>query len=109
MDTVTALQPATSTSPATVIATVKAAVSAEAARNPGDNAKASDANPAPAISLQQLRRMKLDVRFDNDSHDVVVSITDPASGAVIYQVPSEMALDIAKHLDARERILDQKA
>lgn len=63
------------------------------------------AEKPPAESLQQefdavMRDVQTSLRFrvDDEANRVVVSVVDQGSGDVIYQIPSDVALRIAKRM-----------
>jgi|GEM_PF-5552096 len=47
-------------------------------------------------------------RIDQDTHRLVVSVLDAANGAVLIQIPSQDALDIAKSIERTRAALVQR-
>lgn len=66
----------------------------EAERTPQDRAALQQALDATLQDVQTSLRF----RVDDDVNRVVVSVVDQGSGDVIYQIPSEVALQIAKRM-----------
>jgi flagellar protein FlaG len=92
------------------------APASEPAANPGTSAsptpRAAPAVPSPselrermAAVAQQLRDYlrsngrDLEFRVDADTHAMVITVREAASGAVIRQIPNEEALQMRRHLD----------
>jgi len=94
---------------ATVAATHARATSAANGASAGAPAKSTQPHEMPNAT-DHLQRMHLDVHVDRDTNEIVMRIRDPASGTVIYQMPSAVALDIAKHIEAQgKHLVDEKA
>ena len=47
-------------------------------------------------------------RIDQDTHRLVVSVVDAANGAVLIQIPSQDALDIAKSIERTRAAIVQR-
>lgn len=88
---------------------VSSATAALGERTSGDNVLTS--LPAAAVDPAELEAALLEMnalvqasdrdiafQLDDDSGQVVISVTDRASGDVIRQIPSEQALELAAHL-----------
>jgi uncharacterized FlaG/YvyC family protein len=58
---------------------------------------AQEQKDAASAQLPTLRPTTVEFQFDKDTSEVVVKMIDQDSGTVIYQFPSNVALDIAKH------------
>lgn len=79
---------------------------AQGLQAPGIGARADNERPPQdRAALQQeldavLQDVQTSLRFrvDDDVNRVVVSVVDQGSGDVIYQIPSEVALQIAKRM-----------
>ena len=63
-------------------------------------ADASNAVQARVDKLLTLGNTRLDFHIDTASHEIVLKIVDGQSGDVLYQIPSDVSLNIAKWLDA---------
>jgi flagellar protein FlaG len=70
-----------------------------AAVQPVDRARVEQAAAVLQEFAQSVRR-DINFRVDDGSGQLVVKVTDPQSGDLIRQIPSEEALQIAENLDA---------
>lgn len=70
-----------------------------AAAQPVDRARVEQAAAVLQEFAQSVRR-DINFRVDDGSGQLVVKVTDPQSGDLIRQIPSEEALQIAENLDA---------
>lgn len=71
----------------------------QAAAQPVDRARVEQAAAVLQEFAQSVRR-DINFRVDDGSGQLVVKVTDPQSGNLIRQIPSEEALQIAENLDA---------
>jgi flagellar protein FlaG len=69
------------------------------ASQPVDRARVEQAAAVLQEFAQSVRR-DINFRVDDGSGQLVVKVTDPQSGNLIRQIPSEEALQIAENLDA---------
>ena len=98
------------------VSPMSSAPAPEPVAKPGTSAvptpRAAPAAPAPkelrermAAVAQQLRDYlrsngrDLEFRVDADTHDMVITVREAASGKVIRQIPNEEALQMRRHLD----------
>lgn len=78
-------------------------------KEPADKAKVEVAAVALKEFAQSVQR-DLDFKVDDGSGQVVVKVTDSASGDVIRQIPSEEALQLAENLsDIRSLLFKAEA
>lgn len=90
---------------------------ADLAQAPAKSAQAAERQPVNRAELQKEldetlkdSQTALQFRVDDDAQRVVVSVVDRESGDVIYQIPTEVALRIAKRIrDAGQGMISESA
>ena len=90
---------------------------ADLAQAPAKSAQAAERQPVNRAELQKEldetlkdSQTALQFRVDDDAQRVVVSVVDRESGDVIYQIPTEVALRIAKRIrDADQGMISESA
>ncbi len=117
-----AIAPVRSTGALSRSAPVEAAAAAQVAtadlaQAPAKSAQAAERQPVNRAELQKEldetltdSQTALQFRVDDDAQRVVVSVVDRESGDVIYQIPTEVALRIAKRIrDAGQGMISESA
>ncbi len=117
-----AVAPVRSTGALSRSAPVEAAAAAQVAtadlaQAPAKSAQAAERQPVNRAELQKEldetlkdSQTALQFRVDDDAQRVVVSVVDRESGDVIYQIPTEVALRIAKRIrDAGQGMISESA
>ena len=103
--------------PVEAAAAVASASTADLAQAPARSAQVAERQPVNRADLQKEldetlkdAQTALQFRVDDDAQRVVVSVVDRESGDVIYQIPTEVALRIAKRIrDAGQGMISESA
>ncbi len=123
MSSTSAVAPVRSTGALSRSASVEAAstaaqvATADLAQAPARPTQAGERQPVNRAELQKEldetlkdSQTALQFRVDDDAQRVVVSVVDRESGDVIYQIPTEVALRIAKRIrDAGQGMISESA